>query len=62
MTKRARTNLGSETVRDQMEKQPWDEMELFCLGDAAELIKSGGGKLSTAGGDPGESRKETGND
>ena len=39
-------------------KRPWEKMELSYLGNAVELIQSGGGKLSTTGGDPGESRKQ----
>lgn len=48
----------SQTVRNQMEKQSWQKMELSYLGDAAELIQGGGGKLTPVGGDPGEHRKQ----
>jgi hypothetical protein len=41
-------------------KRPWQKMELRYLGDAAQLIQMGGGKLSTVGGDPGENRKQSG--
>lgn len=41
-------------------KRPWRKMELSYLGDAAQLIQQGGGKLSIAGGDPGEGRKQSG--
>jgi hypothetical protein len=40
-------------------KRPWRKMELCYLGNAAQLIQQGGGKLSVAGGDPGESRKQS---
>ncbi len=53
------TSSQSQTVTDQANKQPWQEMELTYLGDAAELIQSGGGKLTPVGGDPGEHRKQT---
>jgi hypothetical protein len=35
-------------------------MRLTDVGDLAEVIKGGGGKLSQVGGDPGESRKQKG--
>jgi hypothetical protein len=38
-------------------KKSWEAMKLSFLGKATALIKNGGGKLSIAGGDPGESRK-----
>lgn len=60
MNKGARMNVESEAVRDQIERQRWQKMELFYLGDAAELIQIGGGKLSVTGGDPGEHRKQSG--
>lgn len=53
------TNRESQTVQEQAKKQPWQEMELTYLGDAAELIQGGGGKLTAIGGDPGEHRKQT---
>ena len=40
-------------------KRPWQKMELSYLGNAVQLIQGGGGKLSPAGGDPGESRKQS---
>jgi hypothetical protein len=50
-----------ESAQDRrVERQPWQKMELSHLGDAANLIQSGGGKLSTTGGDPGENRKQRG--
>ena len=39
-------------------KKIWEPMKVSFLGKATTLIKSGGGKLSVAGGDPGESKKQ----
>ena len=36
----------------------WLPMQLKSLGKATDLIKGGGGKLSVAGGDPGEGKKQ----
>lgn len=41
-------------------KRSWKKMELSYLGDAAQLIQGGGGKLSLVGGDTGDSRKPPG--
>lgn len=41
-------------------KQPWEPMQLTYVGDVAEIIQGGGGKLSTTGGDPGDKRKPSG--
>lgn len=38
-------------------KQTWEPMKLVCAGRVAEIVQGGGGKLSTPGGDPGESRR-----
>jgi hypothetical protein len=35
-------------------KQPWEPMQLTYVGSVAEIVKQGGGKLSTPGGDTGE--------
>jgi hypothetical protein len=48
------------SASEKAKKRPWKPMKLTFLGDAAQLIKSGGGKLSVSGGDPGESRKQSG--
>jgi len=45
-----------------MNKKPWETMKLSYQGQVAEIIQQGGGKLSAVGGDPGESRKQTGGD
>jgi hypothetical protein len=39
-------------------KQPWEPPNLTYVGQVAEIVQAGGGKLSRAGGDPGEARKE----
>jgi len=41
-------------------KRPWQKMELSYLGNAVELILGGGGKLSSSGGDTGDTRKPPG--
>jgi hypothetical protein len=43
-------------------KKAWASLKVTHVGHVAEVVKGGGGKLSTAGGDPGEARKQTGND
>jgi len=40
------------------EKESWKPMRLSPLGKATSLIQGGGGKLSVAGGDPGEPGKQ----
>jgi hypothetical protein len=40
-------------------KKRWEPLEKQYAGRIAELVRHGGGKMSTTGGDPGESRKET---
>jgi hypothetical protein len=37
----------------------WSPMQVKSLGKATDLIKGGGGKLSLAGGDPGEGKKQS---
>ena len=41
-------------------KKPWTSLKVAHVGHVAEVVKGGGGKLSTAGGDPGENLKEVG--
>jgi len=43
-----------------MTKQPWETPKLRPEGHIGEVVKGGGGKLSTVGGDSGEHRKEKG--
>ena len=42
------------------EKEKWETMKLTYIGNISEVIKTGGGKLSIAGGDPGEGKKQKG--
>ena len=38
----------------------WKPMSMELIGDIGEVIQGGGGKLSSIGTDPGESRKTSG--
>lgn len=42
------------------EKRSWEPMKLRYVGHIADALRGGGGKLSVAGGDPGDSRKPSG--
>jgi hypothetical protein len=44
---------------DRKKKKAWAPMKLVLVGQATDLIKGGGGKLSLAGGDPGEGKKQS---
>ncbi|HEY8775593.1 MAG TPA: hypothetical protein VIM33_03815 [Gaiellaceae bacterium] len=37
---------------------PWESMQVTYLGNVAEIVQGGGGKLTAVGGDPGETRKQ----
>ncbi len=50
------TKSGDKATR----RQAWQPMEVRELGELSEVIRTGGGKLSSAGGDPGENRKQMG--
>lgn len=41
-------------------KKPWASLKVTHVGHVADVVKGGGGKLSTTGGDPGENLKEPG--
>ena len=41
-------------------RRPWVSPQLQTIGEIAEILKGGGGKLSPSPGDPGEPRKPTG--
>jgi hypothetical protein len=41
-------------------KKRWEPPALTYIGDVADIVRAGGGKLSITGGDPGESRKPNG--
>jgi hypothetical protein len=36
---------------------PWESMRVTYLGNVAEIVQQGGGKITTLTGDPGEPRK-----
>lgn len=53
--------MKSVTKSEQSKtKKSWEGMKLSFLGKASALIKTGGGKLSTSGGDTGDPRKPKG--
>ncbi len=52
MERKVDVNLDSEKRKD------WTPMKVLLVGKATDLIKGGGGKLSIAGGDPGEGKKQ----
>lgn len=59
----ARVGHGHNKTGDEHEcpaKLSWEKMELSYRGNIAEMIQIGGGKLTKAGGDPGEPRKPRG--
>jgi hypothetical protein len=41
-------------------KKRWENMKMSHLGDIGTLVQGGGGKLTSSGTDPGESRKVRG--
>jgi len=41
-------------------KPPWQRPTIVIAGHVTEIIRGGGGKLSLVGGDPGDSRKPSG--
>lgn len=43
-------------------RRDWEPMRLTHVGHVAQIVQQGGGKLSMAGGDPGEPRKSRGLD
>ena len=55
-------NSSQSPVNKDRSKAAWAPMEMEYLGNAAKLVKQGGGKLTVAGGDPGEGRKQSGGD
>jgi len=48
-----RVNFSAPTPR-----RAWESPRLSYIGHVAEILQSGGGKLSVVGGDPGEMRKQ----
>ena len=47
-------------VDKRSKKQIYEVMRFTYVGNISEVVKGGGGKLSLAGGDPGEGRKQQG--
>lgn len=39
-------------------KATWEPMKLTYVGHVGDVVQQGGGKLTPAGGDPGEMRKQ----
>jgi hypothetical protein len=67
MPERHEEQVMNETRRKRTDgtrqpKAPWQPMRLTYLGDIAKLVQGGGGKLSLAGGDPGDYRKPPGHE
>jgi hypothetical protein len=52
-------NFSQSPMNEDRTKTAWVPMEVEYLGNAAQLVQGGGGKLTQAGGDPGENRKQT---
>jgi len=54
--------MGSidETKLKPAQRKEWSPMQVRSLGTATDLIKTGGGKTSLSGGDPGEGKKQKG--
>lgn len=46
--------------QDPKIRLPWEPPRLELIGDLEEIVRGGGGKLSTAGADPGDIRKPPG--
>jgi hypothetical protein len=51
-------NSSQSPVKKNSDKASWVPMEMEYLGNAAQLVQGGGGKLTTNAGDPGETRKQ----
>ncbi len=49
---------NGEEARPERTRKPWEPMKIEFVGDAAELIQGGSGKISVIGGDPGDGRKQ----
>lgn len=53
-------NRSSSKIENSPNRRSWERMKLIYIGDISEVVRGGGGKLSTTGGDPGENRKPPG--
>src|SRR5262249_43590837 len=49
-----------DPVRAQPERRTWTRPQLRYVGDVADVLQGGGGKLTASSADPGEPRKPTG--
>jgi hypothetical protein len=49
-----------EAPKEQEARKDFEPMKVAEVGHVAEVLEGGGGKLSVAGGDPGEGRKQKG--
>lgn len=54
----ARPKGGTAVDEGTGSKQMWERPTLIYVGRLGEVVAGGGGKLSPAGGDPGEPRKQ----
>ena len=52
--------LNKRTTAPTQDRRPWEPPAVKTVGTVGEVLQQGSGKLSKAGGDPGESRKQTG--
>jgi len=50
--------MKDDVDTNSVKKRDWTPMRVASIGKATDLIKGGGGKLSAAGGDPGEGKKQ----
>lgn len=49
----------SGTTRREMPRERWQKPSIRTVGSVNDVLQGGGGKLSSSGGDPGETRKES---
>jgi hypothetical protein len=54
-------NRQSKSPASKSGKLAWRDPSLKYVGQVGEVLQGGGGKLSTSGGDPGDNRKQSGN-
>jgi len=47
----------SGTAEDSRQRKLWEPMTVTCVGEAADIVQGGGGKMTSTTGDPGEPRK-----
>lgn len=56
----ARSPSGSSGKKSKPAKQDWTPPKVTHLGDLRKIVRGGGGKISGAAGDPGDSGKPKG--